>query len=144
MKRNRTLEIGDERAWKKFVMKAAILASRGLFAFASAFCLASAHGGEPVWRFDFGAVDAADGYTSVDASVGYDAARGYGFGDPSKVTNVPAVGRGALCDAVQFLNADRNASFNVDLPIGLYEIQVTLGNTGRASVVMEDMIQIVI
>ncbi len=57
--------------------------------------------------------------------------------------NVSAVGRGALCDAVQFVGADRNAAFYVDLPIGLYEIQVTLGNTGRASVVMEDMIQIV-
>ena len=148
MKRTRTLEMGDKLALKRFGSKVASFAvSLGVslftFILANAFYTSPTQGAEPIWRFDFGAVDAAEGYTSVDASVGYDSARGYGFGDPSRVKNVSAVGRGALCDAVQFVGADRNAAFYVDLPIGLYEIQVTLGNTGRASVVMEDMIQIV-
>lgn len=95
------------------------------------------------WKFDLGA-SAASGYTSVSASQAYDVSLGYGFRNTAGVKDVAASGTGALSDAVQFTDTENaENTFDVDLPNGLYRITVTLGNTNRTSVYMEDMLQIV-
>ena len=83
------------------------------------------------WKFDFGGNGTASGYTGVSASDAYNASNGYGFNKTSAVKNVSASGSGALSDAVQFTEygSDSTNTFNVDLPVGLYEISVVLGNT---------------
>lgn len=91
------------------------------------------------YNFDLGA-NAQNGCTSVSATERYSATKGYGFSASTGVTNVNASGSGALSDAVQFTG---NTTFNVDLPKGLYHVKVTLGNTSRTSVYMENMLQIV-
>ncbi|MBR3629338.1 MAG: esterase [Oscillospiraceae bacterium] len=92
-----------------------------------------------VRKFDLGG-NAQSGWTSVSASTSYDKNKGYGFGG-SGVKNVGASGQNERADAVQF--TDWTTTFNVDLPKGLYRVRVTLGNTTRTSVYMENMIQIV-
>ena len=92
-----------------------------------------------VRRFDLGG-NAQSGWTSVSASDGYNKSKGYGFGG-SGVKNVGASGKNELSDAVQF--TDWTTTFNVDVPKGLYRVKVTLGNTSRTSVYMENMLQIV-
>ena len=89
-------------------------------------------------KFDLGA-NAQNGFTSVKASEKYDKGKGYGFSG-NDVKDVAAAGRNELSDAVQFTG---NTTFNVDLPNGLYRVKVTLGNTARTSVYMENMLQIV-
>lgn len=95
------------------------------------------------WHFDFGGGGAANGYTAADAGTDYSKSTGYGFANTSQVKNVGAAGSGALSDAVQFNSTDKSNTFNVDLPNGLYEIKVTLGNTTRTSVRAENMLQII-
>ncbi|WP_260511004.1 rhamnogalacturonan acetylesterase [Paenibacillus cucumis (ex Kampfer et al. 2016)] len=96
------------------------------------------------YKFDFGAGAVANGYTGVSASTAYTAARGYGFNTPANMKNVSASGSGVASDAVQFLKFGTKSdnTFNVDLPNGLYEVKVTLGNTARASVAAEGVYQI--
>ena len=89
-------------------------------------------------KFDLGA-NAANGYTSVKASDKYDKSKGYGFSG-NDVRDVAAAGRNELSDAVQFMG---NTTFNADVPNGLYKVKVTLGNTVRTSIYMENMLQIV-
>ena len=93
------------------------------------------------WKFDFGGGGTASGVT---ASTGYSASTGYGFSSGTAVTNVAAAGSGALSDAVQFTNAtkDGNYTFCADVPNGLYQVSVWLGNTNRTSVGIERMYQI--
>ncbi len=95
------------------------------------------------YHFDFGGNGTASGYTGVSASDGYNASRGYGFADTSKVKNVSASGSGAFSDAVQFTDTSLSNTFNVDLPNGLYRLNVTLGNTTRTTVAAEGMLQII-
>lgn len=90
-------------------------------------------------KFDLGA-NAQSGWTSVSSSLLYDKNKGYGFSSGSDIKNVSAAGQGAFNDAVQFTG---NTTFNVDLSNGLYRVKVTLGNTSRTSVYMENMLQIV-
>lgn len=95
------------------------------------------------WNFDFGATP-ENGYTSVSAAQGYDKSTGYGFRNTAGVKDVTAAGSGALSDAVQFTDTENaDNTFDVDLPNGLYRVTVTLGNTNRTSVYMENMLQIV-
>ena len=49
-----------------------------------------------------------------------------------------SAGKNELSDAVQFTG---NTTFNADVPNGLYKVRVTLGNTARTSVYMENMLQ---
>ena len=97
------------------------------------------------WKFDFGGGGTASGYTGVSASDSYNASRGYGFSSGTDVANVSASGSGALSDAVQFKNASAkgNYTFCADVPNGLYQVSVWLGNTNRTSVGIEKMLQIV-
>ncbi|MDO5558008.1 MAG: GDSL-type esterase/lipase family protein [Oscillospiraceae bacterium] len=95
------------------------------------------------YKFDFGNGGTQGGYTGVSASMGYDASRGYGFSNTSWVADKAASGSGALSDAVQFNNLDRSNTFKADVPNGLYKITVWLGNTTRASVVAEDVLQLI-
>ncbi len=89
-------------------------------------------------KFDLGA-NAQSGFTGVSAGDRYDSGKGYGFSG-GDVKNVSASGRNELSDAVQFTG---NTTFNADVPNGLYKVKVTLGNTARTSVYMENMLQIV-
>lgn len=97
-----------------------------------------------VYKFDFGAGSAISGYTKVNASLAYSSSLGYGFHTSGNMSNVSASGTGINADAVQFLTYGVNSSntFNIDVPNGLYEIKVTLGNTARASVAAEGVYQI--
>ncbi|MBR6717364.1 MAG: GDSL family lipase [Oscillospiraceae bacterium] len=96
------------------------------------------------WKFDFGSGGVAGGYTGVSASDGYNAGRGYGFSNGSDVANVGASGSGALSDAVQFKNSSPTGgyTFCADVPNGLYQVSVWLGNTNRTSIAIEGMYQI--
>ncbi len=97
------------------------------------------------WKFDFGNGGTASGYTGVNASTGYNSSRGYGFSSGTSVADVGASGSGALSDAVQFKNAyaTGNYTFCADVPNGLYQVSVWLGNTNRTSIGIEGMLQIV-
>ncbi len=89
-------------------------------------------------KFDLGAA-AQSGFTSVKAADKYDKNKGYGFSG-NNVKDVAAAGKNELSDAVQFTG---NTTFDTDVPNGLYKVKVTLGNTSRTSVYMENMLQIV-
>ncbi len=93
------------------------------------------------WKFDFGGSGAAGGYTGVSASDGYNSSRGYGFAQTGNVSNVSASGSGAVADAVKFNNYGSGNTFNVDLPKGLYQITVTVGNSPRTTIKLENMVQ---
>ncbi|MBQ6040544.1 MAG: RICIN domain-containing protein [Oscillospiraceae bacterium] len=96
------------------------------------------------WKFDFGGNGAASGYTGVSAGDGYNAGRGYGFSSGCNVSNVGASGGGALSDAVRFNNSSPTGgnTFCADVPDGLYQVSVWLGDTNRTSVAIEGMYQI--
>ncbi len=96
------------------------------------------------WKFDFGGGGVEGGYTGVSASDGYNAGRGYGFSGGTNVTNVGASGGGALSDAVRFNNSTPTGgyTFCADVPNGLYQVSVWLGDTNRTSVAIEGMYQI--
>ena len=118
----------------------------------SVLLCSTVHAGAPIrtsaanteWKFDFGGNGTASGYTGVSASDGYNASRGYGFSSGTNVANVAASGSGALSDAVQFKNSTSNGNYTfcADVPKGLYQVSVWLGNTGRTSVAIEGMYQI--
>nr|MCR4760461.1 GDSL family lipase [Oscillospiraceae bacterium] len=131
---------------KSFVRKF-LSASASLMMLASAavsFQKTNASAANTYWKFDFGGGGTASGYTGVSASDGYNASRGYGFSSGTNVSNVSAAGRDALSDAVQFKNSSSNGkyTFCADVPNGLYQVSVWLGNTGRTSVAIEGMYQI--
>lgn len=95
------------------------------------------------YRFDFGSGGTASGFTGVSAADGYSASKGYGFAQTNNISNVTASGKNELSDAVQFKSSASGNTFNVDLPKGLYEITVHLGNTNRTSVRAEGMLQLI-
>ena len=95
------------------------------------------------YSFDFGANGTQSGFIGVSASESYDSSKGYGFNTPSNMADVAASGSGELSDAVQFKSTDASNTFNVDLPNGLYEITVYLGNTMRTSIWAEECMQVV-
>lgn len=97
------------------------------------------------YKFDFGGGSVQWDYTGVSASTAYSKTQGYGFNTPSNMRNVTAYGNGVSSDAVQFVAFGINSTntFNVDLPNGLYEVKVTLGNTTRSSVAAEGVLQII-
>ncbi len=94
------------------------------------------------WKFDFGNGGVSSGYTGVTAATGYSSSLGYGFAQTGNVSDVNAGGSGAGSDAVSFNSDDAANTFNVDLPKGLYEVTVTVGNAPRCSIKMEGMMQI--
>ena len=98
-----------------------------------------------VYQFDFGSGSVEPGYIGVRAFDRYDRSKGYGFQTPENMKDVSASGIGVKSDAVQFLayGTKSNNTFNVDLPNGLYEVKVTLGNTARASVAAEGVFQVI-
>ncbi|TCO41563.1 lysophospholipase L1-like esterase [Kribbella antiqua] len=84
-----------------------------------------------VHRFDFGTPDSpvADGYSGVGA-LQYDATRGYGFTDPSKVTTTDRGGSDPIRQDFVTVGA---TSFLVDLPNGDYTVSLTAGDAAEAS-----------
>lgn len=97
------------------------------------------------YKFNFGNSDeTVNGFTKVSATTSYSNDIGYGFNTTENMKNVTASGSGLESDAVQFLTFGTKSAntFNVDLPNGLYEIKVTLGDTARASVAAESVYQI--
>ena len=97
------------------------------------------------YKFDFGEGMVEKGYTGVNAKDQYNNKKGYGFSTPIDMKNVAASGTGIASDAVQFMSFGTKSpnTFNVDLPNGLYEIKVTLGDTSRASVAAEGVFQVI-
>ncbi|WP_370881005.1 rhamnogalacturonan acetylesterase [Paenibacillus brasilensis] len=97
------------------------------------------------YKFDFGGGTVEAGYTGVSASLSYDKSRGYGFRTPENMRNVSASGTGVASDAVQFMATGTKSknTFDVDLPPGLYEVSVTLGNTSRSSIAAEGVYQVI-
>ncbi|NLT10732.1 MAG: hypothetical protein GXY08_14740 [Ruminococcus sp.] len=93
-------------------------------------------------RFDLGGLGAAEGYTGVSASVGYDPSRGYGFANTDAVEDVAAGGNGALSDAVRFNSGVAGHMFNVDLPAGVYKITVTTGDVRSTTISAEGVPQL--
>ena len=96
------------------------------------------------WKFDFGGGATEKGYIGVSASSDYQSGLGYGFSPGTSVVNVAASGNGALSDAVQFKNSSPNGNYTfcADVPNGLYQVSVWLGNTARTSIAIEGMYQI--
>lgn len=97
------------------------------------------------YKFDFGDnTTEVNEFTKIRATTSYSKEIGYGFNTPENIKNVPASGSGLESDAVQFLTYGTKSTntFNVDLPNGLYEIKVTLGDTARASIAAESVYQI--
>ncbi|WP_411346775.1 rhamnogalacturonan acetylesterase [Paenibacillus sp. WLX1005] len=97
------------------------------------------------YKFDFGSGSVEAGYTGVRAEDAYTSAKGYGFNTPANMRNVTSSGTGVNSDAVQFVTFGTKSTntFNVDLPNGLYNVKVTLGNTTRSSVAAEGVYQII-
>ena len=97
------------------------------------------------WKFDFGAGGTEYGYTGVSSNTRYNSGMGYGFSYDCSVSDVSASGSGALSDAVQFKNSTNtgSATFCADVPNGLYQVSVWLGNTNRTSVAAEGMLQLI-
>ena len=126
-------------------LTAAVTSLAAAASLAAALPAAPASAANTYWKFDFGGGGTASGYTGVSAADGYNASRGYGFSSGTDVANVAASGSGALSDAVQFKNATAtgNYTFCADVPNGLYQVSVWLGNTNRTSVGIEKMLQIV-
>lgn len=94
-------------------------------------------------KFDFGNGGVQNGFIGVSANQAYDSSKGYGFNTPAYMSDTNASGSGELSDAVVFKSTDRSNTFKVDLEPGLYKITVHLGNTTRASVVAEDVLQLI-
>lgn len=118
----------------------AMLTFGGYSPFGSVFHAAAA---QTDWNFDFGGIPQS-GFTSVSASQGYDASKGYGFHHTAGVKDVAASGSGEQSDAVQFTDTENaDNTFDVDLSVGLYRLTVTLGDTNRTSIYAEGMLQIV-
>ncbi len=126
-------------------LRAAAVSLAMTASFAAMLPASPASAANTYWKFDFGSGGVASGYTGVSAADGYNASRGYGFSSGCDVANVGASGSGALSDAVQFKNstANGNYTFCADVPNGLYQVSVWLGNTNRTSVGIEKMLQIV-
>ncbi|MFS0635354.1 GDSL-type esterase/lipase family protein [Mesobacillus foraminis] len=103
-----------------------------------------AHAEPSNYKFDFGNGDVEQGYIGVSAGDKYNKKTRYGFNTPENMADVPASGEGETSDAVQFLKFGTKSdnTFNVDLPEGLYEVKVTLGNTARASIAAEGVYQV--
>lgn len=88
-------------------------------------------------KFDFGALDTADGYIGVSAADSYDPSMGYGFENTDAVEDVKAGGTGALSDAVRFKSDVPDHIFSVDLPKGVYKITVTTGDVQSTTITAE-------
>ncbi len=128
--------------WQKAMLTAASVAMlTALYTVAPAPSAVAATG----YKFDFGNGAVQAGYTGVRAEDGYTTARGYGFNTPASMRNVSASGSGVGSDAVQFITSGTKSTntFNVDLPVGLYKVKVTLGNTTRSSVAAEGVYQMI-
>ncbi len=124
-----------------------------LLALAMAFCVAPAVGANHAsaapapsvqTKFNFGAGPDVPGFIGASAADAYDRTRGFGFRTPQDVTDVAASGSGVGASAVQFLRSAVNGTntFDVDLPRGLYRVQVMLGDTDRSSVAAEGVYQL--
>ena len=79
-------------------------------------------------RFDFGTSSSpvAEGYTQVLSSTGYSTSLGYGWQDGT----VFGVSRSTGTDLTRDLNYARQLVFAVDVPDAIYDVTLTLGDTG--------------
>ncbi|WP_227522069.1 rhamnogalacturonan acetylesterase [Bacillus solitudinis] len=109
------------------------------------FTNSSAEAAPSNYKFDFGNGEVEKHYIGVSASDKYDEKKRYGFNTPENMANVPATGKDEASDAVQFetFGTKSTNTFDVDLPNGLYEVKVTLGDTARASIAAEGVYQII-
>lgn len=96
------------------------------------------------YKFDFGGGSVTSGYIGVKATDRYTRIKGYGFNATRNLKNVVSSGKGLNSDAVQIMTEGTKSTdtFNMDLPNGLYEVTVTLGDTVKSNVVAEEVYQI--
>ena len=81
---------------------------------------------QPIYAFDFGTGDVADGYTQVDANVSYNNEIGYGFTSKGTLTNV---NRESGSDVTSdFVTSDEPFYFEMKLPEGNYFVELQLGD----------------
>jgi lysophospholipase L1-like esterase/fibronectin type 3 domain-containing protein len=83
-----------------------------------------------VYRFDFGPGSVEPGYTKVLANTGYSIGSGFGFADASKVTSAD---RGAPDALRGDFVMPGGTSFNVDLPVGDYQVSLISGDQTSAT-----------
>lgn len=121
---------------KKLIIIAMLCLAAPIHTFAAGI---SINDGETLY-FDFGTVS-EPGYISVGAMDKYTKDKGYGFNHISDVyvENTSASGSGILSDAVKFnkTGTKSDATFNVDLPEGMYSIKVYAGDIERISIAAE-------
>ncbi|MCR5718226.1 MAG: RICIN domain-containing protein [Oscillospiraceae bacterium] len=130
------------KSFKKRLLGMLTACSLSLTGLSAGMFSITANAAQANWKFDFGAGGVSSGFTGVDAGTAYNAQRGYGFAQTGNVNNVSAGGKGPGSDAVEFKSDDKANTFNVDLPKGLYEVTVSIGNAPRCSIRMENMMQI--
>lgn len=96
------------------------------------------------YKFDFGGGNVTSGYIGVKATDRYTRIKGYGFNATRNLKNVVSSAKGLHSDAVQIMTEGTKSTdtFNMDLPNGLYEVTVTLGDTVKSNVVAEEVYQI--
>ena len=83
-------------------------------------------------KFDFGPSAVAPGYTQVRKATAYGPTLGYGWGDPTKVTEIDRGGTDPLTRDFCRLGTDRTP-FYVDVPNGNYRVTVTVGDANAKS-----------
>ncbi len=74
------------------------------------------------WKLSFGSGAAADQFTAVQATDGYDAARGYGF-ETITAGHAPAITAESGC-----VTSEKPFYFSVAVPEGNYKVTVSLGD----------------
>ncbi|MFC0216046.1 OmpL47-type beta-barrel domain-containing protein [Paenibacillus chartarius] len=82
------------------------------------------------YRFDFGAGNAAEGYTQVDAKRAYVEGNGYGFADTSLVENGNRQTGNALTEDFTRVNG---TSFLVEMKPANYRVTMTIGDAQEAT-----------
>ena len=84
-------------------------------------------------KFDFGPGAVASGYTQVRKATAYGPLLGYGWGDPSKVTEFDRGTADPLTRDFCRVSASDNTPFYVDVPNGNYRVTVTVGDKNAKS-----------
>ncbi|MBQ7212972.1 MAG: hypothetical protein IJS25_00370, partial [Bacteroidales bacterium] len=85
----------------------------------------------PVYRFDFGSAEAAEGYIPVTSATLYSDDLGYGFETTAGVSDV--VNKKGTALTRDYVTSDLPFKFSVRLPEGNYRVTLTLGNTEGTS-----------